>query len=225
MKKPLALLLLTASLFLACETAPVEESHGLIDSDNPFSVGEETGKPVLYLYPEEPTQVTATLDYKGNITTEYPKSTNGTWELLAQPNGTLSMNGRTYPYLFWEGISPLTQNFEFSEGFSVNRDNAISFLEEKLTLLGLNEKEQTDFITYWLPKMDQHEWTTVRFLYQDYADLAQWTISPAPDTFIRVFVIMQGSEEEVKLPLQNLTSATRSGFTAVEWGGTYFEEK
>jgi len=33
----------------------------------------------------------------------------------------------------------------------VTEENAEKFLEEKLDILGLNEKEKTDFITYWLP--------------------------------------------------------------------------
>ncbi len=217
-------LVLLSGVFFGCETSePVNESDsGGLFNDDWGDVGEMTGKPVLYLYPEEATEVSLELDYEGLVTAEYPQSTNGTWEVLADPDGTLSMNGRTYPYLFWEGVSPLTQSFEFSEGFSVNRSDAISFLEEKLTLLGLNEKEQTDFITYWLPKMQGHEWTTVRFLYEEYEELAEWTISPAPDTFIRVFVIMEGSDQEVNLPQQILVPAVRQGFTAVEWGGTYF---
>lgn len=227
MKNLFVLLTLALLVFPACETSePVVDeggSGGLIEtSDDPFDIGEMTGKPVLYLYPREATEVTLELDYEGRITTEYPQSTNGTWKVLADPDGTLTMNGRTYPYLFWEGISSLTQSFEFSEGFSVNRTNAISFLEEKLTLLGLNEKEQTDFITYWLPKMQENEWTTVRFLYEEYEELAEWTIAPKPETFLRVFVIMEGSDQEVNLPQQILVPAVRQGFTVVEWGGTYF---
>lgn len=234
-------------LLLACETTepmsapiveepiteepteePVEEggsgSGGFIQFDDDWSDLEETGKPVLYLYPEETTQVSLGLDYDGHITAEYPTSINGKWELLARPDGTLIMDERSYPYIFWEGVSPLTETFKFTEGFSVSRANYISFLEEKLTLLGLNEKEQADFITYWLPKMQENEWTTVRFLYEEYAELAKWSIEPLPDTFIRVFVIMEGSDHAVKLPKQNLQAAERSGFTAVEWGGTFFEE-
>lgn len=226
-------------LLLACETArpiieePITEESteegdfggGLIQVDDEWGDFEETGKPVLYLYPEESTQVSLELDYDGRITAEYPTSIDEKWELLAQPDGTLTMGERNYPYIFWEGVSPLTQTFEFTEGFSVSRANYISFLEEKLTLLGLNEKEQADFITYWLPKMQVHEWTTVRFLYEEYAELAKWNIEPLPDTFIRVFVIMEGSDHAVKIPKQNLQAAERKGFTAVEWGGTFFEKK
>lgn len=247
MKTQLLTLVLLVGVFFGCEAAeptieepiteetteeptekPIEEgdsgSGGLIRFDDDWSDLEPTGKPVLYLYPEETTQVSLGLDYDGRITAEYPTSINEKWELLAQPDGTLIIDERNYPYIFWEGVSPVTQTFEFTEGFSVSRANYISFLEEKLTLLGLNEKEQADFITYWLPQMQAHEWTTVRFLYEEYAELAKWSIEPLPDTFIRVFVIMEGSDHAVKLPKQNLQVAERKGFTAVEWGGTFFEE-
>ena len=160
------------------EESPSEGSGGgIIQFDDDWSdVGEATGKPVLYLYPEEATQVSLELDCQGRVTAEYPASQNGEWTVLAQPDGTLSMDDRSYPYIFWEGVSPLTQTFKFTEGFSVSRTNYVSFLEEKLTLLGLNETEQADFITYWLPKMQTHEWTTVRFLYEEYENLAKWSI-------------------------------------------------
>jgi len=38
-----------------------------------------------------------------------------------------------------------------NEGFVINFEIAQNFLEEKLKILGLNKKESTDFITYWLP--------------------------------------------------------------------------
>ena len=51
--------------------------------------------------------------------------------------------------LFWEAKSYDEQNT--NEGFIVSEENAEEFLEEKLIILGLNEKEKTDFITFWLP--------------------------------------------------------------------------
>ena len=45
-------------------------------------------KPVIYLYPEEETNVTVKLDYNGELTCTYPKS-DGTWRVTAKPDGTL----------------------------------------------------------------------------------------------------------------------------------------
>ena len=70
-------------------------------------------------------------------------------ELRANSNGDILINDWIYPYLFWEALSYNPQ--ETNEGFLVTEENAEQFLEEKLTILGLNEKEKTDFITFWLP--------------------------------------------------------------------------
>jgi len=43
-------------------------------------------KPVLYLYPEETTEVVARLDFNGKLTTTYPKYVDG-WKVVAEPDG------------------------------------------------------------------------------------------------------------------------------------------
>ena len=69
--------------------------------------GDVTAKPVIYLYPEEETQVTVKLDYAGELTCTYPAYDDG-WTVTAQPDGTLTdAAGQTYSYLFWE---PIRQN-------------------------------------------------------------------------------------------------------------------
>ena len=61
-----------------------------------------------------------------------------------------------------------------------------------------------------------------RFSFQTdrYTDAAKLEIDPAPDTLIRVFMAWQASETALELPEQELTAPERTGFTAVEWGGT-----
>ena len=108
-------------------------------------------KPVIYLYPEEPMDISVKLNLKNiKFTTIYPKfNEKNTWNVHAKPNGDILIKDKTYPYLFWEADSYNPQ--EQNEGFLVTDENAEEFLEEKLNILGLNEKEKTDFITYWLP--------------------------------------------------------------------------
>lgn len=51
-------------------------------------------KPVIYLYPEETTEVSVLLDFNGELTTTYPAYDNG-WRVVAEPDGTLfDENGR-----------------------------------------------------------------------------------------------------------------------------------
>ena len=68
------------------------------------------------------------------------------------------------------------------------------FLEEKLALLGLTDKEAADFITFWAPQIRANEYTFVSFDASSYTAHARYSFTDEagapvePDTFIRVFM-------------------------------------
>ena len=176
-------------------------------------------KPVIYLYPEEETQVTVTLDYDGDLTATYPDYGEG-WTVTVAPDGTLTdpETGRTYYCLFWEGVTDT--EYDFSTGFCVAGEDTAAFLEDALARLGLAEREANEFIIYWLPRMEGNPYNLISFQTDAYTDAAELTIDPAPDTLIRVFMAWKGLDQPVEIPAQELTAPARTGFTAVEWGGT-----
>ena len=49
------------------------------------------------------------------------------------------------------------------EGFIVKGEDTAKFLEEKLEILGLNEREAEEFIIYWLPKLEANKYNYIRF--------------------------------------------------------------
>ena len=190
-------------------------------------------KPVLYVYPQEEQQLTVTLDLEGSLDTVYPapdgqrateRGTQASWTVMASPDGTLTdASGRTYPYLFWDG--PVRQESP-QQGFVVAREDAVPFLEEKLALLGLSDRESADFITYWAPRIRAYEYTFVSFDASAYTQRASYSFtdeagaSVTPDTFIRVFMtIREADANTVVHPQTFAPPPTRTGFTAVEWGG------
>jgi hypothetical protein len=176
------------------------------------------GKPVIYLYPEEETEVSVKLDLDGKLTCTYP-AYQGIWQVTASPDGTLTdQNGQTYNYLYWEGEAD-TQ-WDMTKGFCVKGEDTAAFLEQALEKLGLNRKEANEFIVYWLPQMERNPYNIIAFQTDAYTKTAQLQIDPAPDTLIRVFMTWQASENYVNLEAQELTAPQRTGFTAVEWGGT-----
>ena len=187
----------------------------------PSDWGEEeivpTLKPVIYLYPQEPTEVSVVLDYEGTLTCTYPKYENG-WTVTAHPDGTLiDAQGKAYNYLYWEGLD--NKQSDFSQGFCVPGEETAAFLEVALEKLGLNRREANEFIIYWLPLMEQNPYNVISFQTTAYTELAKLHITPAPDTLIRVFMAWYGTEEPVSIPAQELTALQRHGFTVVEWGG------
>ena len=191
-------------------------------------------KPVLYLYPQEERHLTVTLDLEGSLDTVYPapdsqqsteRGTQASWMVTASPDGTLAdQEGRTYPSLFWDGYAPLPDP---ETGFVVAREDAVSFLEDKLAQLGLNDREAADFITYWAPHIRAHEHTFVSFDASTYVQAASYRFADEagnqvePDTFIRVFMTIREARADTVVQPQSLTAPpTRTGFFAVEWGGT-----
>ena len=176
-------------------------------------------KPVIYLYPEEETQVSVKLDYDGTLTSTYPAYGDG-WTVTARPDGTLTDpdTGREYYCLFWEGITDA--DYDLSSGFVVPGEETAAFLEEALAALGLTEREADEFIIYWLPRMEGNPYNLISFQQETYTDHAVLTIDPAPDSVLRVFMAWKGLDEPVEVEPQALEGFARTGFTVVEWGGT-----
>ena len=177
-----------------------------------------TGKPVIYIYPTEKTDVTVKLDFNGRLGYTYPKY-DGLWKVTAYPDGKLvDEEGRRYNTLFWDGWSDV--RYDLSKGFCIKGEDTEEFLREKLAFLGLNEAETEEFLEYWLKWMEGNNYNIITFQDELYKETAKLTICPEPDTVIRVFMAFTPSEEFVELEPQILTPAERSGYTVVEWGGT-----
>jgi hypothetical protein len=177
-------------------------------------------KPIIYLYPETDTTVSVKLDVKGKLTFSYPEYKDG-WEFTASPNGDLTFGEDTYNYLFWESSQRYSlENIDYSSGFYVNGRNATSFLEKILTEAGLNSKEQTDFITYWAPRLAQNENNFVHFvLNEDCNRFAQLDITPKPDNINRIYMLWQPVDAGASIGLQSIPVINREGFDVLEWGG------
>jgi hypothetical protein len=177
-------------------------------------------KPVIYLYPSEPMDISVQLNLKeSQFTIVYPKfNGKNTWNVHAKPNGDIFIKDKVYPYLFWEADSYNSQ--ETNEGFLVREENAEKFLEEKLDILGLNEKEKTDFITFWLPVLLRNKLSLCSFQTQKFFDKIELNVTPKPDSLIRVFLTIKKLDNPVNIKEQKLESVERKGFTIVEWGGS-----
>lgn len=175
-------------------------------------------KPILYLYPTRKTEVTVSFERPYLLTTTYPKfATN--WQVTAYENGDLyDFKGNYYYGLYWEekGFTDI----DFSTGFYVTKESAIDFLEEKLSIIGLNNRERNEFIMYWLPILEKNGQSLVYFeLTEERENYNKLIISPKPDSLLRVAIHVKKVESPVKINKQELPTFKRKGFTAVEWGG------
>jgi len=183
-------------------------------------------KPVIYVYSKQKENVSIKLDLTGEFSFTYPQYTNG-WNFTANPDGSILMNDKKYHYLFWDGkLNIETEKLDLSTGFVVEKDNLVSFFEEKLKLMGLNEQEMEDYITYWCPRMSVNEKNYIHFIFNDdYDKYASISVDPKPDHMFRVCMLWSKAAENTIVKEQKIESFSRNGFTIVEWGGTEVNNK
>lgn len=181
-----------------------------------FAALAECGKPVIYLYPEKTTGIS--VEVGARINQSEPEYFNG-WQVVAQPNGKLTIGDKSYDSLYWEGLG-IGEYPRVETGFVVETKYIKQTLKDHLSQLGLNSKESSDFMAFWLPKMPKEKYTRLTwFGTKEMDELAPLTVNPKPDTSIRIFLDYQGLDKPIDLPAQKLSAPTRQGFTLVEWGG------
>ncbi|HTL80420.1 MAG TPA: hypothetical protein VL651_01880 [Bacteroidia bacterium] len=180
-------------------------------------------KPVIYVYSERTQAVSIQLLLNGKMGYTYPAYNDG-WNFTADPDGNLRMNGKMYPYLFWEGETNLDYaSTNWNEGSIVLKDSLTEFFERTLAEMGMNEKEITDYITYWVPRMQKNDSCYIHFIMnEDYDQYAEMNISPKPDSKYQAFMVWTNAEgiPDRKLSPQHFKPMQRKGLTVVEWGGT-----
>ncbi len=176
-----------------------------------------SAKPVIYLYPEQETTVSVSLDYTGTLTATYPAYEDG-WRVTAEPDGTLyDENGDEYSYLFWEGEN--NTDYDFSKGFCVAGADTADFLREKLAEIGLTHRASTTNLSCTGCRKCRITRTTL------FRSSPRRTQMPPSWTLIRHRTACsayswRGSRWAGCRPLSRRHSLRlRDGFTVVEWGG------
>lgn len=184
--------------------------------------GAEMGKPVIYLYPTQTSKISVNVKPTGGISVSIPPINNG-WNVVATPDGLITnlSDRKQYPYLFWEGFAS-----DFTtpkEGFVVAKNQVSSFFDQTLRYQGMNEKEITDFKEFWVPKLTTKPYYFITYIDQDSIDrYAPLTVSPKPDTSIRIFFDYRGLDHRQEVTPQRLKAGVRNGFTLIEWGGRLY---
>lgn len=182
-------------------------------------------KPILYLYPPSPINVQVKLEFEEKLTYCYPPYPEEGWNVTAYPDGTLQRKSdkKKFYALFWEG----QMDFEMAidEGFVVPADSIEIFLEDKLTLIGLNFRERQEFIIYWAPLMKKNPYSLIHFSIDEYKKEFPLKVMPKPDSEIRVNMLFKVCDAETTIIPQVIKPGKREGFTLVEWGGTDLDLK
>ena len=129
----------------------------------------EWDKPVIYLYPTKETEINVKSPNANRLTTSYPKYPEGGWRVLARPDGRLTdlMTNRELYCLYYEANNNKDEDI-YKDGFVVKGEDIAGFLEEKLEILGLNEREAEEFIIYWLPILEKNKYNYIFFSSKSY---------------------------------------------------------
>lgn len=183
-------------------------------------------KPVIYLYPERATDVAVKIGYRGELTVTYPPYDGERgWRVKAFPDGKLidHADGRSYSYLFWEGIVPADLMPLPDTGFIVRGEESARFLQDLLERAGLSPAEYNELIVYWYPKIKEFPFVQISLAGPEYDAAAPLEISPAPDSILRVFVHFKKLAAPIAVAAPTLRGFERRGFTVVEWGGGIVE--
>lgn len=187
--------------------------------NNKFVSPVKCAKPVIYLYPEKTAEISVKIEPKGGMSYSDPFY-NNSWTIRADSAGNLTDldSGKTYPYLFWEGRGGVYEQPQ--KGFAVAKEDIHNFLAEKLGKFGLNEKEISDFLAFWEPKMKESPYYFITFLgNREMEQIAPLDIEPKPDTVIRVLMDFSPLDKLADFKGFEIKTPERKGFTVVEWGG------
>ena len=176
-------------------------------------------KPIIYIYPTVETEINVKLWAPENLLHTYPKyNPDKWWNVIAQPSWDLEDIDT------WRKLYALYREWkndnitDFDEWFVVAWKDTIPFLEEKLAILWLNEREAEEFIVYWLPQMENNNYNLIRFeTIEGQNKNMPLNIIPTPDTVIRVMMDWKAIDEPIDIPEQKLITSERLWFTVVEW--------
>lgn len=186
-------------------------------------------KPIIYVYGQAGQDVNVQLGYPDALTVSYPiYLAEYGWNVRVQSDGSLydASIGRSLYALYWEGQTGVKTMRD--TGFVVHRDQLIPFLEKTLDQLGLSEREAEEFIVYWLPQLQESEYSYIYFETADNIEANMpLLVNPAPNHVIRVWMTWTPLDHAIDIPMQELNVVDRkqienSDLYVVEWGGLRF---
>ena len=199
---------------LQLETFGIRLEAPLIPWLSPFC------KPAIYLYPEKEENIHVKIAPKGDLTYAIPPYPLLGWNVRAKPNGEITYNNGRYDYLYYEAEIPDSEIRKPTEGFVIEKNKIKFLLDTLLPKLSLNRKEADQFTQYWLNVLPDSPYYFVGIVSaSNLNSIAPISISPKPDTVIRVALYFEALDNKISVPKPVISPIRREGFTVVEWGG------
>lgn len=183
-------------------------------------------KPADYFYPTEKTNIHFDVKPRGEFTYTSPQYQAGGWDITAFPDGNLLHQGKNYPYIYWDAAIPNNLITKPQTGYIIAYDNLSGFLTTLLPELGLNQKETIDFTAYWNKQLPASKYYFIGIIPESQINtLAPLSISPAPDSLLRISLYFQPLNEKINVLAPQIEPFIRKGFTVIEWGAIFDTQK
>lgn len=185
-------------------------------------------KPAIYLYPQKVTQVNVKVKTKGFLTYTDPKYSEGGWNVIAHPDGRVIVDGKDYPYLYYESKVPDQLIEKPVNGYVVEFSKLPKLYDLILPQLGLDQTQSRDFKVYWTKALPYSPYYFVGVMDQKNLDeFEPLEINPQPDLSIRVRVYFEAFAEKPtnlltdpnSLTINHKSSIINPVFKLIEWGG------
>ncbi len=184
----------------------------------------EVLKPVLYFHSDIEREFSLNVIPTNDFTFTYPSIGDG-WTGKIHTDGSLTVNNKNYPYLFWEA----GQKYAFkpsTNGYHLKKEQYVAFLEKKCDEFGFNSTERTDFITFWGMKMQNHEELFVQFIFDESCDqFGTLNFEEQPDVLRRVYMMISPWNSYFSPYLKDIPFETmpKANYSVLEWGGYEFQ--
>jgi hypothetical protein len=183
-------------------------------------------KPAIYLYPERKTEMNVSVFPQGEMLLTIPPYPKNGWNVVAEPNGDIHYQNNRFDYLYYEASIPDQLIQKPDTGYVIPYDERSLFLTDLVTKLGLNEKETQQFVEYWVPILPKSPYYFIGVVPESTLhEISPVLITTKPDNLIRVTLYFQALDKKVTVTPPLILPVSRDGFTAVEWGGIYKQDK
>lgn len=180
----------------------------------------------LYLYPEEPIEVSIKVKNAVILSGNPPYDPDKGWQVTAYPDGTLvklvkrrALKLNRIDYSYSSSSTPPKTGFISSRG---QLPLKLRWYAQKLGLAG---REVKDFVTFWTTELPPAPYYFVSH-FENPSKIMGFDITPKPDTFIQAIMYFRPLYPPNYPDLTNPPNSpnfpsipVRSGFTAVDWSG------
>ena len=173
-------------------------------------------KPNIYIYPNEPIELSVKLIFPmgGKIVASIPEYGTG-WNVLVDTSGLIN---NAHSYLFYESVQPDIWQSKF--GWVIPTNKLESFFRKNMADYGFNGNEINDFIEYWIPRL--HDFPLYSIYPQTKTmidDVIQLDFSKSPENILRLFYVIKGHHQlRDRLAAPAIDPFAREGYFVTEWG-------